>query len=637
MICFTHHKIEKYPSLIKQAYNISGGTMKQTLFSLYQSLTYNIKQLVIFETLYRLFGLATIIPLSRFFFILSIRLSGFTYITNSTIIDYILKPTTIILFIILMILFSVYVAIEFIFLSVIFDYGYHERDLRFRELFHVGIRKTIEMIKKYHFKIMFPAVLFFGLVELMHVVGIAQTFSIPDVITEQLKNYPSLLSIAIIIVVIFGFLLIESIFLIHFFNIEKLSLKTAYIESRKILKKYRLIMIIEIIVLNFILNLLLYLFYVLILLIVGFFVSITRGEAYVLSFVLTIFYSLYSFVAFIASITLIPINFALVSTWYYSRRQFKKTHPKNPFFQILAKPIFESKMLRKSLIVLILVLFSINLVNIVSSINQRTPLEILNYPVIVAHRGASFDAPENTIAAIEYAILAQADYVEIDVRMTKDHVPIIIHDKTTGRTTNDTSNRVVKDLTLEQIKALDAGSWFSESFAFEQIPTLEEALLATKGRIDVFLDLKESTIFFEELVIEIVESLDMASNITILSFNNLQLRRFKEKNPELKTLLLITSFFGDMEKLANYDYIDHFGLHESLFKSNPEYRDIIQSKRKQVFVYTVNSERRLKTVVDLNADGIITDQPILAKEVAFSKNAKDEVVELLSRLFSRNT
>jgi glycerophosphoryl diester phosphodiesterase len=623
--------------LIEQAYNITGGNMRQTLTSLYQSLTYNIKQLVIFETLYRLFGLATIIPLSRFFFILSIRLSGFSYITNSTLIDYILKPTTILLFIILLILFSFYVAIEFVFLSVIFDYGYHKRHLNFKELFNVGLKKTFEIIKTYHLKITFPALLFFGLVELMHVVGIAQTISIPDVITDQLQKYPLLLATSIVILLIFGLLFIESIFLIHFFNIEKLPFKKAYSESRKILKKYRLTIIFEIIILNLFLNLLLYVFYVIILLIVGFFVSITRGEAYVLSFVLTIFYSIYSFVAFIASIILIPINFALVSTWYYSRRQFKKTHPKNPFFAILAKPMFDSKILRKAMIFLIFVLFSINLVNIISSINQRTAFEILDYPTVVAHRGASWDAPENTIAAIEYAILAQADYVEIDIRMTKDNVPIIIHDKTTGRTTNDTRNRLVKDMTLEEIKALDAGSWFSESFAFEQIPTLEEALIATKDRIDVFLDLKESTIFFEELVMEIVESLDMIDHVTILSFNNLQLRRFKEKHPEVRTMLLITSFFGDMEKLSSYDYIDHFGLHESLFKSHPEYRDIIQKKNKLVFVYTVNTQKRLKTVVDLNADGIITDQPILAREVILSKNARDEVIELLSRLFKRDT
>lgn len=610
--------------------------MKQTILTLTRSLTYNVKQLVIFEVLYRLLGLATIVPLSRFFFLLSIRLSGYSYITNSTILDYIFKPSTIVLFLILLVLFAFYVAIEFIFLSIIFDYGYHERNLNFKELFNVGVKKTYEVIKKYHFKIFIPALLFFVLVELMHVVGIAQTISIPEIILDQIQSYTILLIISIIILVVLGFLFIEFIFLIHFFNIEKLSFKSAYDESKQLLKKNRLMMILQILVLNFVLNGLLYLFYALIIIIVGFFVSLTRGEAYVLSFILTIFYSLYSFIAFLASITLIPINFGLVSTWYYQRRQFKKTHPKNPFFEILSKPMFSSKILRKSIIVAIIVLFSLNMVNIVTSINQRTSLEIFNYPTIVAHRGASFDAPENTIAAIELAILAQSDYVEIDVRMTKDNIPIIIHDRTTGRTTNDTRNRPVKDLTLEEIKSLDAGSWFHEDFANEKIPTLEEALLSAKGRIDVFLDLKESTIFFEELVVEIIESLDMASNITILSFNNLQLRRFKERNLELKTLLLITSFFGDMEKLARYDYIDHFGLHESLFKSNPEYRDIIQNHRKQVFVYTVNTEERLKIVVDLNADGIITKQPLLAREIAFSKNAKDEVIELLTQLFRRN-
>ncbi len=109
--------------------------------------------------------------------------------------------------------------------------------------------------------------------------------------------------------------------------------------------------------------------------------------------------------------------------------------------------------------------------------------------IVVAHRGSVHLAPENTLAAIEKAIELGADLIEIDVRQTRDGRLVLMHDATVDRTTNGTGR--VADLTLAELKRLDAGSWFAPEFAGERVPTLAEALQAMQGRALPDLDIKD--------------------------------------------------------------------------------------------------------------------------------------------------
>jgi glycerophosphoryl diester phosphodiesterase len=109
-------------------------------------------------------------------------------------------------------------------------------------------------------------------------------------------------------------------------------------------------------------------------------------------------------------------------------------------------------------------------------------------PIIVAHRGASADAPENTLAAFEEAIRQGADAIELDVRLSRDGEVVVFHDATLGRTTD--GRGFVSRKSLSQLKELDAGSWFDETFSGECIPTLAEVLKLVRGRIGINIELK---------------------------------------------------------------------------------------------------------------------------------------------------
>ncbi|MBI3536498.1 MAG: hypothetical protein HY070_02885, partial [Chloroflexi bacterium] len=112
----------------------------------------------------------------------------------------------------------------------------------------------------------------------------------------------------------------------------------------------------------------------------------------------------------------------------------------------------------------------------------------MNRPLIIAHRGASAEAPENTLAAFTRAFELGADGIELDVTLTKDNIPVVIHDDTVNRTTN--ARGVVSEMLLAEIKQLDAGSWKDAKYRGEKIPTLEETLRAIPTTKIVNIELK---------------------------------------------------------------------------------------------------------------------------------------------------
>ncbi len=127
---------------------------------------------------------------------------------------------------------------------------------------------------------------------------------------------------------------------------------------------------------------------------------------------------------------------------------------------------------------------------VIASVGDRAPLPALRWPVaVIAHRGGAGIAPENTLAAIRQAIRLKADYVEVDVRTTKDGELVIMHDSAVDRTTNGTGN--VRDLTLAEIRALKVKNAFGASFKDQSVPTFDEVLALCRGKVNVYLDHKD--------------------------------------------------------------------------------------------------------------------------------------------------
>ena len=157
---------------------------------------------------------------------------------------------------------------------------------------------------------------------------------------------------------------------------------------------------------------------------------------------------------------------------------------------------------------------------------------------VIAHRGASTERPECTQAAIERAIQTGATAVEVDIRSTKDGALVIMHDSTVDRTTNGVGK--VGEMTLAEIRELDAGSWFHRRYRWQKVPTLREVLERCKGRIDVVLDLKEDSDEYRQQVVVEVKKYGDSSQMIIGVRSMEHIKTFSELLPEAKLLGLIS-------------------------------------------------------------------------------------------------
>lgn len=161
--------------------------------------------------------------------------------------------------------------------------------------------------------------------------------------------------------------------------------------------------------------------------------------------------------------------------------------------------------------------------------------------ICMAHRGWSGKAPENTMTAIRLALAEPAIRgIEIDVQLSRDGVPVLIHDFTLERTTS--GRGLVMDHTLEELRELDAGSWFNERFAGERIPTLEEVLQAVKGRCTLNIELKATSDMYPgiaEKVLELLERHEMKQEVCITSFDHDLIRQVRELDATVETGLIV--------------------------------------------------------------------------------------------------
>ncbi|SFK31486.1 glycerophosphoryl diester phosphodiesterase [Halobacillus dabanensis] len=231
----------------------------------------------------------------------------------------------------------------------------------------------------------------------------------------------------------------------------------------------------------------------------------------------------------------------------------------------------------------------------------------------VAHRGAAGYAPENTIAGFDLAVDMKADYIEIDLQRSKDGELVLIHDTTVDRTTDGTGK--VGDLTYEQLKSLDAGSWKGEKFAGEPIPTFEEILDRYYGKVGILIELKAPQLYpgIEEQVAEVLKerNLDKPQNekIIIQSFNFESMKKMDKLLPKVP-IGVLTSNHAD----TTTDSLEEFSNYADWF--NPNYGNVTEELVHQVHTldmkigsWTVRSQEAADFLFEMEVDAIISDYP----------------------------
>ncbi|MEV6246829.1 glycerophosphodiester phosphodiesterase family protein [Streptomyces sp. NPDC051742] len=230
-------------------------------------------------------------------------------------------------------------------------------------------------------------------------------------------------------------------------------------------------------------------------------------------------------------------------------------------------------------------------------------------PTVIAHRGASSAAPENTLVSDEVARRGGAVWIENDVQPSKDGVPYILHDTTVDRTTDGTGR--VRALTSAQLDALDAGSWFAPAYAGARVPTLAAQLADLRERGGkLLLEIKGRHTHAEVArIVQDVRDQDMTGRVFVQSFDIPSLRYARELAPELPIGLLRSTLDADPVALAEELDLDAYNVSDAALSTRPRVVRDLHAAGVAVNVWTVDSPARWKALDALGVDGIITNRP----------------------------
>lgn len=271
---------------------------------------------------------------------------------------------------------------------------------------------------------------------------------------------------------------------------------------------------------------------------------------------------------------------------------------------------------------------------------------------VIGHRGAAAYAPENTLASFIKAEEANADWFELDVQLSKDGEVVVMHDDSVDRTTN--GHGKVRDLTLYELKQLDAGSWKAPEFAGERIPTLSQCLDYAKYKCGVYIEIKNcdddtelmgkvlqraeglkeaDASFYRDLidmaekdetqnlviarkVVDMVRKKIMRRHVTIQSFNPLVCGFIRAEAPELRVELLA---HVDADSKLTWEQWERWAFLMRVHGFNCNYGALTEGRLESlqeagltVSPYTVNELEDMKRLVAWGVDGIISDKPDLA-------------------------
>lgn len=544
------------------------------------------------------------------------------FITGKNIVSLFKNPFTYILFFTGLMIWIIISYYETVCLRLCLNYAENGKRIKFPDVFFAGINriktdKTLSVKKVLFASLIIPVSNFTALFILCQKIDLLKTvihytfFQLPDYLTAIITAVLSLIAATVLL----------------FFRSDKKS-----IDDKKEKKRFLLKCFANTAIVNIITSLVILAFYLLFLFLaavtVRFFGSSKTAFARMIQMESIIDYVM----AFLAGAVSIVINNVLL----YSVE--KKTKSDNKAYSyhfdienaVKGKNIFKTVL--ASSIVLLIFFEDISIVYGYAKNGSQFLEDLIISTTVTAHRGGAKFAPENTMDAIGYAVSSGADYVEIDVQLSKDNTVFLLHDDSLKRTTG--LNKKAYNLDYEEIAELDAGSWFSGQFSNSYVPTLDEVLSFCKGKIKLNIELKKNgnkgTQLVDE-VIALIDKYDMRNQCVLTSTSYAFLRYVKKQAPDIRTGYIANMRFGETGSL---EYADFFSVKYVIVSDS--FVKEAHDAGKEVHVWTVNSKYLINRMKGFDVDSIITDDPKYARKILSRKNDRKSLSELFLTLLYKN-
>lgn len=228
--------------------------------------------------------------------------------------------------------------------------------------------------------------------------------------------------------------------------------------------------------------------------------------------------------------------------------------------------------------------------------------------VIIGHRGAMGHSPENTLASFQKGLDLGADVVELDIHLSRDGVPVVMHDERVNRTTDGTG--LVADMTLAELKGLDAGRWFGREFEGEKIPTLKEVFDWAAGNVELVIEIKghpKPQEGIEQKMLDLIRDYELVEKTMVISFYHPVVRAVKDLEPKLATGILYGGYLADTVGTARAAGAD--SVRPNAGQWTPELVREVHEAGLVASTWTVNEVDQYDELVRMGLDSIGTNYP----------------------------
>ncbi|UZP04019.1 glycerophosphodiester phosphodiesterase [Clostridium botulinum] len=580
-------------------------------------LKFNIATMVKFELIYKVLSTLVFIPLAVLLLDFSMNITGYSYLTIENIGSYISNPKSLLMFIILILLLTFFSMIDISAVIYIIDSSKHGKHITLKQVINFAYQNSRRVFRRKNFFIALFVLLILPVVNVGMASGLITYIAIPEFIMDFITAN-RFLSITWVLlmsgIVIFT---VRRLYCFHYFTLEGCQFDEAKKRSCQLQKGHWLSDFFTLLILQVMCFILFFVVMGILIALIIFFATIFDVQSVFYSIILGI-------IAFISIVTLIiylclmvPISFSCISILYYNH--------KNRIGEKIAT-IDDSEVLKKhslkfKIITGLLVISCVGIISTFSYLvfNNQLDLNIeyITLTEVSAHRGASINYPENTMKAFEMAVEQNADWIELDVQLTSDGIPVIMHDSNLYRITG--VNKNIWEVTYNDIKDLDCSSWFSSEFAGERISTLGEVLdFAKKEHIKLNIELKPTGYEkdFEKIVIDTINQKNFKNSCVVTSQEYGTLQRIKEYDQEIKTIYVMSIALGDITELTE---ADGFSVEASFI--TPRLVSMVHNSGKKIFAWTVNTRENMDKMIEMNVDNIVTDNIALAKAAVYESHS----------------
>ena len=592
-----------------------GGTSVVQFWVGMRRLTAHWKLLILFEILWKLVTLLVIAPACAGLIQLAIHLAKLKYLTTSNLLQFLRSPWTILLLAVLLLLAALYTLFEIAAVCTCF------RQSRFQKvrttlgrMVRSGLQSVLHFFRGGGPFLVLHLLVLIPLMQFSATSGIFTAMGIPDFLAYYMTKKEFLLPIYVVAIILCCLLSVRWVFSSVLFTQNQCSYRSARATSVQLVRGRFWQTFFSVLVWNCCYFVALLVFLCLITVVVLMVIRATGSNDLIMSQAMRILKLLIQIVLWSFSFFATPICMAHLTALLEKRCvQMPEV--------VLPEPIplsRSAKPFRRSTAVLTACCFTVaalglNLSYVYSVFTGKANfrLALFQNPTVMAHRGLSADAPENTLYAFSDAISVGADFIELDVQQTRDGVLVVMHDSNLKRTTG--VNKDIWDVDYADIQNLDAGSWFDPAYANARIPTLEETLQFVDKRAKLNIEIKPTkhgSDTLEQDVAELITQYQYTDACYVTSFSYGSLKKVKEANPEIRTGYLMSVAYGQFYSLK---YADAFSLNKVFVTS--QVVNAAHQQGKQIFAWTVNSMSEVRSLCNLHVDSIITDDPVMVQNV----------------------